>query len=195
METKRCSICEEEKALDSFYRRKKRKNQWQSYCKKCHLKKGNEARKRNPNTRKRTKENWQAWSSKEENKLKRREYQRRYYKQRSQREPFYRLKMRMGSWILSEIKKQKGTKQGSVWNYLPYTPEQLKKHIEEQFEDWMTWENHGNGEGKWNLDHIIPQSHLPYDSLEHPNFQKCWALENLQPLSWRENLKKSNKID
>jgi len=44
------------------------------------------------------------------------------------------------------------------------------------------------------VDHIYPQSLLPYDSYDDPNFQKCWALENLQPLEAIENLKKSNKI-
>jgi len=77
---------------------------------------------------------------------------------------------------------------------LPYTPQQLKEHIESQFEDWMNWENWGLGNGCWNIDHIYPQSLLPYDSLEHPNFQKCWALENLRPLCAIKNLKKSNKV-
>jgi 5-methylcytosine-specific restriction endonuclease McrA len=73
---------------------------------------------------------------------------------------------------------------------MPYTPEQLKEHLESQFEDWMTWDNYG----EWHVDHIHPQSLLPYDSMDHPNFQKCWALENLQPLEARENIIKSNKI-
>lgn len=45
-----------------------------------------------------------------------------------------------------------------------------------------------------NIDHIIPQSALLYNSLEHPNFLKCWALENLRPLDARENILKRNKI-
>ena len=43
-------------------------------------------------------------------------------------------------------------------------------------------------------DHVYPQSKLPFDSLEHLNFQKCWALENLRPLSAAENFKKGNYL-
>jgi hypothetical protein len=194
MKTKKCAECEEEKTIENFYKKSGRENQWQSYCKPCHLKRNKEAKKRNPNTKLQAKKQWKKWSSKEENKIKRKEYQKRYYAERSKREPFYKLKTRMGSWILQAIKNNNGFKEGSVWEYLPYTPQQLKEHLENQFEDWMTWENHGHGEGYWQVDHIYPQSLLPYDSLEHPNFQKCWALENLQPLCAVKNRAKSNKV-
>lgn len=79
--------------------------------------------------------------------------------------------------------------------YFILTPEELREHLESQFEDWMTWENYGNGEGFWNIDHIIPQSELPYDSLEHPNFLKCWGLSNLRPLCSIKNSSKGNRME
>jgi hypothetical protein len=195
METKKCKDCEQEKEISEFYIRKDRRNAHSCYCKTCHLARNNAARDRNINTKRRTKDNWQQWASREDNKAKRREYAKEYYAKRSKNEPFYRLKTRLGSWILRGIKKQNGYKTSSIWKYLPYTAEDLKKHLESQFEDCMNWDNHGNGEGFWNVDHIYPQSLLPYDSLEHPNFVKCWALENLRPLRWKDNLLKSNKTN
>jgi uncharacterized Fe-S center protein len=47
----------------------------------------------------------------------------------------------------------------------------------------------------WNIDHIIPQSSLPYNSMEEENFQKCWALENLRPMEAFANIKKGKKIE
>ena len=35
---------------------------------------------------------------------------------------------------------------------------------------------------------------LPFESMDEPNFQKCWALENLQPLEASENIRKGNKV-
>jgi hypothetical protein len=33
----------------------------------------------------------------------------------------------------------------------------------------------------------IPRSMLPYASMEDSNFKRCWALENLRPLSAKRN--------
>jgi hypothetical protein len=194
MKEKKCSVCEQTKPIECFYKKSGRKNQWQSYCKPCHLERSTKARDKNPNTKQRTAKNWKEWSQKEENREKRRIYQREYYKKRCKEDPFYRLKHRMGSWIMIYVKKNEGKKTGSVWEHLPYTPQELREHIEKQFDENMSWENHGNGKGCWNLDHIYPHSLLPYDSMEHPNFKKAWALDNLKPIPWEENLKKSNKI-
>ena len=192
MESKKCKDCEEVKSIDFFYKKSGRKNQWLPYCKPCHLARNNKARKANPNTKERTSRNWKEYSSREEVKERRRQYATEYYRKRSQEDPFYVLKTRMGSWILREIKKNDGSKDSSVWEHLPYTPEELKQHIESQFEDWMTWDNHG----EWHIDHIIPQSVLLEDvtSMDHPKFRECWALENLRPLEARENIIKRNKI-
>jgi len=86
------------------------------------------------------------------------------------------------------VKKQGKTKGGSTFEHLPYTPQDLKEHLEKKFVEGMSWKNYGD----WHIDHIIPQAALPYDSLTHPNFQKCWALNNLQPLWAKENIQKSS---
>ena len=101
----------------------------------------------------------------------------------------------------------KGTKNNkSILKYLPYSMEALKQYIEKQFEPWMNWSNIGkynlktwNDDDKstwtWNIDHIIPQSDLPYISMEDDNFKKCWALENLRPLSAKQNILDGNRKD
>lgn len=87
----------------------------------------------------------------------------------------------------------------SIIKYLPYTIEQLKRHIELQFEPWMNWSNRGmyNSEKwndndkltwKWNIDHIIPHSEFNYSSMNDPEFLECWALKNLRPLSAKQNV-------
>lgn len=116
--------------------------------------------------------------------------------------PIRRLRLNVSLSILSHIKNNKGYKNGnSILNYLPYTIEELKAHIESQWlipgNEWMNWENHGQASSTiktWQIDHIIPQTALPYDSMEHPNFLKCWSLSNLRPLDAIENVIKGNKI-
>lgn len=68
----------------------------------------------------------------------------------------------------------------------------FKMYIESNFEPGMTWENHGNGYGKWNLDHKMPCSIF---DLSKPSQQRaCFHFSNLEPMWWIENVRKSNKI-
>jgi hypothetical protein len=63
----------------------------------------------------------------------------------------------------------------------------------------MTWDKWGKYNSRtsndedpatwtWQIDHIIPQSNVPYVSMEDENFKKCWALENLRPYSAKKNI-------
>ena len=120
-------------------------------------------------------------------------------KKRNEKDPSRKLRHRISSAIGKRLKKENGSKGGkSVMDYLPYTIDELRAHLESLFEPWMNWSNHGSyklgEERKWHIDHIIPQSKLRYDSMEDPNFQKAWALENLRPLDAIENIKKRDHI-
>ena len=84
-----------------------------------------------------------------------------------------------------------------TFDHLPYTPEELKIHIESLWEPWMSWDNYGKFDKNrttWQIDHIIPQSKLPFESFDDENFKKCWDLKNLRPLETTANLKKGNKL-
>jgi hypothetical protein len=86
----------------------------------------------------------------------------------------------------------------SCVKYLGYSMLEFKIYLESKFEMWMNWSNYGSYKANswddndqstwtWNIDHIIPQSMLPYYSMEDENFKKCWALGNLRPLSAKQN--------
>jgi hypothetical protein len=121
-------------------------------------------------------------------------------KERSKTDPIFKLRRRLSNSIRNMLKCFKSSKNNeSILKYLEYSIEQLKQHIENQFEPWMNWNNQGmykrnqwDDEDQttwvWNIDHIIPHSDLPYDNMEHPNFKKCWSLENLRPLSAKQNI-------
>jgi len=109
-------------------------------------------------------------------------YNPKYY-QLKKKDAAYRLRKNISCLIWGNLKKNGGSKNGSsIFDYLPYSLQDLKSHLEDQFEDWMNWDNYGP---EWHLDHIIPQSDLACKE-----FLECWSLENLQPLSKEDNLKK-----
>jgi hypothetical protein len=120
-------------------------------------------------------------------------------KEKRKTDPTYKLRVDFSTIIRRALKNNGGSKKNtSLSKYLPYSIKELRKYLELQFESWMTWENHGKYNKEtwdndnqmtwtWQIDHIIPQSDLPYSSMEDDNFKKCWALENLRPLSAKQN--------
>lgn len=79
-------------------------------------------------------------------------------------------------------------KSGHTLELLGCSLDELKVHLEQQFEPGMTWNNYG----EWHIDHIIPCS---YFDLTDPEQQRiCFNYRNLQPMWGSENIKKSNKV-
>ena len=81
----------------------------------------------------------------------------------------------------------------TIWNEIQkqcgYNAHDLVKHIQNQFGSRMSWDNHARSTVgfRWEIDHVVSRSELRYDSLNHPNFKKCWGLDNLRPLDAKEN--------
>lgn len=75
--------------------------------------------------------------------------------------------------------------------YFPgFTGAQLKAHLFPLIPNGWTLANYGS---KWEIDHVVPVSSFDYDSPDHPEYKKCWALENLRPLCKYENRAKGNR--
>lgn len=74
-----------------------------------------------------------------------------------------------------------------------YTLEDLRKHLEKQFKDGMSWDNYGKY--GWHVDHIIPLSAFHYETPNDIDFKQCWALKNLRPMWAAENISKHGKVD
>lgn len=87
----------------------------------------------------------------------------------------------------------RGSKAGrKTLDLLDFTIDDLKSHLERQFQPGMSWDNYGKG--GWHIDHIIPLSAHNYETPDDIDFKRAWALSNLQPLWEAENLSKSNKL-
>lgn len=110
--------------------------------------------------------------------------------------PEDRLKSALTNAIGLAVRRAGGFKVRNPLVNLPYTMEDLKIHLEKQFESWMNWDNWGPYTTKyktWQIDHIIPQSKLPFTEVEDTNFLKCWDLTNLRPFETQANLRKGNR--
>jgi len=77
-----------------------------------------------------------------------------------------------------------------TFDLLGYTVDDLIKHLESRFQEGMTWDNYG----KWEMDHVIPDSWFNYESMTDNDFKKSWSLENLQPMWASLNRSKGNRF-
>lgn len=75
-------------------------------------------------------------------------------------------------------------KNSKLKEYVGCSLEDLRKHLELQFTENMTWNNYGFGEGKWNIDHRIPLASATNEAdlfklCHHSNLQPLWHLDNM----------------
>ena len=74
---------------------------------------------------------------------------------------------------------------------------ELRAHLESKWQPGMTWENYGSQDG-WVIDHIVPLKYFK-DNFDLANDlevqKKAFGIQNLQPLWWLENAKKSAKLN
>lgn len=169
---KKCSKCKETKSTDEFCKDKKCSDGYQSQCKKC-------------------KRNWIAYYSKTEAyRSKKRQWEkcdgRRQYKLAYYHK--HKLSYNMSRRIRHSLQTHKA---GRRWEtVVGYSLDELKCHLESQFQQGMSWDNYGE---VWHIDHNRPIDSFDITSVECEDFKECWSLDNLKPMFARENLQKSNK--
>jgi len=184
-----CYKCNSEKDESAFSKDKNSPDGLQSQCKECFKLYKKQYHKSNKDKAGQYKKSYYA-----NNKRSVLDYNNQYYKDKRKNDPSFRLRDIISSAVNRALRGKKGGK--SFLQHVPYSMDELKAHLEKQFEPWMNWNNHGKFspiKRTWQIDHIIPQSKLPYFNMTDDNFQKCWALSNLRPLESFINLKKSNK--
>jgi len=106
-------------------------------------------------------------------------------KKRYHNDKLYKLRSCIKANMLTQLKNGGYTKKSRMNKILGYSYEELIIHLESQFKEGMTWDNHG----EWHIDHIIPLM----AANNNDQFMKLWNYENLQPLWASENLAKRNE--
>ncbi len=135
----------------------------------------------------RTKAASQQW--KQSHKKEHSQYQTEYVRQRLSNDHEYRLRKNLRARLYRALKRN--TKSGSAIKDLGCSIAELKKHLEFQFEPLMTWDNWGQGDGKWQIDHIIPFCNI--DLSNTALVKMACHYTNLQPLWQKEHFIKTAK--
>jgi len=168
MKSKECNKCNIDKQISEYSKDKTRKDGYSYTCKVC---KSKNSKKWAKDNKEHLKEKYE--KNKEDILRSRKDYyeknkgiikkkQQIYRKHRLVTDPLFKLKYVIKGVIRDSFRKNSKSKTSRTYEILGCTIPEFKKHLESQFEDWMTWENRGlyNGEYDfgWDIDHIIPIS-------------------------------------
>jgi hypothetical protein len=105
---------------------------------------------------------------------------------RKRKNPLERFKYSVRARTYQAFKRNYWIKNSGSEKLLGCDWETAIKHIESQFEPWMTWDNYG----KWQIDHIIPLA----SAKTKKEVEQLCRYTNLQPLKTEENQRKGDKI-
>lgn len=213
--TKVCTKCKIEKSLNEFYKDRQKPSGLCFVCKAClklynsmHKEKHSIYQKRYSQKHKEEKaiyyrkykeekksyslkyrtehkEECKAYRQKNKEKINRR------MRQRCKKDIKFKLNKNISRGIRRSLKD--GKERNSWKDLVPYTVDQLRKHLEKRFTKDMTWDRFLRGE--IHIDHKIPISVFNFTNPRHEDFKKCWALKNLQPMWAKKNMIKNNRID
>lgn len=111
-----------------------------------------------------------------------------YTRNKRKTDTLFRLTCVMRSRLSNALKRRGYDKTSITADTLGCSWEDLKIHLESQFKDGMTWENHGKT--TWHIDHIIPLA----SASNSEEMCKLNHYTNLQPLWAKDNMSKGNKI-
>jgi hypothetical protein len=174
---KTCNVCNLEKELTDFNKKKDTKDGYRNQCCEC---------QKNTRNKEKEKNSYKNWAGK--NRIKLNEYakqyreltkkqklprvkktkeeklikQRMWYNNRIKTDPLFKLSKNIRRNILSSFKRLNLVKDTKTQQILNCSFSELKTHIESKWESWMTWDNYGLYNGTvnygWDIDHIIPTS-------------------------------------
>jgi hypothetical protein len=195
---KTCSKCSLEKSLDSFYKGKG-KDGYEAQCKSCRSSSSKVYYSDNAQQIRKYGKDYYSKHSTEHlsrcktwhstNRAKSNQINNEWEKKKRKEDKFWAAKKALRVRILQGLDGRNKSKNTlkivglNEWS-------ELKTHFEKQWLEGMSWDNYGFGEGKWVIDHKMPiasaQTKEEVEKLNHHS--------NLQPMWWRENLEKSDKI-
>jgi hypothetical protein len=205
--TKTCTKCKRIKPLTEFHKDKRKADEYSCSCKICRNKIAENYRKNN-----KEKISLVGKERYENNKEKIKKYQydnkelisnrkqKRYQKNkvlvikkntayqtaRRKVDPLFKLMCNLRTLIGNSMKNGGFTKTTKTAQILGCSFDEFKVHIENQFAEGMSWDNHG----EWHYDHVTPiswgQTEQEIIALNH--------FSNFQPLWEEDNLKKGNRF-
>ena len=194
---KLCKKCNQFKISGGFHKNSKSKDKLAYWCKQCTYECNKKYKKENvqhiqeyhKNYAKKNRENLNTYQREykklEGSKINRNKQRKQRLKQDIQYKLSENLRIRLNGAL------KNNWKSGSAVRDLGCSIDDLKFWFEFWFDEGMSWDNYGNKEGQWSIDHIKPL--FNFDLTNHEQLCKACHYINLQPMWHLYNIRKGNK--
>ena len=116
-----------------------------------------------------------------------RDYMRNYMAERAGNDVDFKLRGVLRARVRAAVTRVGGEKSRKTMQLVGCSVPKLRQHLEAQFTDGMTWDNHG----EWHIDHIKPCA--SFDLTDAEQQRECFNYTNLQPLLAKDNMSKGAK--
>lgn len=111
-------------------------------------------------------------------------------KERCATDMAYKMRRRLGCLTREFVEGHR--KSGRSMRLLGCSPEEFKRHIESQWTEGMSWENHGGGKECWSLDHIVCCA--LFDPSQESHQHACMHYTNIRPMWHVDNVRKNDRL-
>tara|TARA_Y100000389_G_scaffold196556_1_gene229670 strand:+ start:1036 stop:1683 length:648 start_codon:yes stop_codon:yes gene_type:complete len=183
VEHKWCGHCKEYVDVAQFGKETKKRDGLKCRCKPCN--KEYNKKYREIHGKEIDKKDWQKRKNDEKYRKYQLEYRKPYEKAKRINDLNFKIKKNTSRRI-RELLSGVGGKQHTTNKYIGCSIDYLKDHLEQQFQESMSWSNYGD----WHIDHIIPCA--AFDLTDKFQQKACFHYTNLQPLWASENITKSD---
>lgn len=181
--TKHCSKCDQVKTRDEFRSDTRSRTGLHSWCRQCHRNSTNEHIKTDHGRQKQ-----EDYKKSDHGRLMRSKSR----KEKWTTDPKYKMTEILRKRLRNALKRarhRKAVKCASTLHMLGCSIDEFIKHIEQQFQPGMSWQNHG----VWHIDHVLPCASF---DLTDPEQQKtCFNFSNMQPLWAKDNISKGCRLN
>lgn len=117
------------------------------------------------------------------------------YHKRYQNDPQFKVRSLLRNRVRAALKAQNTIKHQDTMGLLGCSIPEFRRHIESQFDEGMSWKNHGvyknGGPRRWHIDHIRPCR--SFNLLDENEQKECFHFTNQQPMWALENIRKSDR--
>lgn len=118
-------------------------------------------------------------------------FRRKWMKKKLKEDFDFKMKQTVRSRIGHALRNAGTSRQGKI-KYLNCDIQEYRKWLESQFDENMTWDNHGD---YWEIDHVVPCAAFKFKSDDDEAIYQCFNWKNTRPLFKPHNGTKKAKID